>query len=193
MYFGINDNKFTRNHENETVVPMTKSEIRAICLSKLMIDDGCVCWDIGAGTGSVTVEMAMAAPKGKVYAVEMKENALELIRANIKKFGLNNVEIVSGKAPEACRDLPAPDRVFIGGSSDNAKEIISFVLSKNPDARIVASAVSLESLAEFTSCMKEFGFSDSEVISVQVARSKKAGDYSLMTALNPVYIFSMQK
>ena len=193
MYFGINDNNFTRNLENEAVVPMTKSEIRAVCMSKLQIDPSSVCWDIGAGTGSVSVEMALAAPEGKVFAVEMKDNAAGLIRENFGRFGLANAELVIGKAPEACLALPAPDRVFIGGSSGNMRSIISCILEKNPKVRIVAAAVSLETAAELTACMKEFAFSESEVVSVQVSRNKTAGDYNLMIAQNPVYIFTMQK
>lgn len=193
MYFGINDNNFTRNLENEAVVPMTKSEIRAVCMSKLQIDPASVCWDIGAGTGSVSVEMALAAPKGRVFAVEMKDNAAGLIKENFRRFNTGNAELVLGKAPEACLDLPSPDRVFIGGSSGNIRGIIACVLKKNPNARIVAAAVSLETAGELTSCIKEFGFSEPEVVSVQVSRNRKTGDYNLMIAQNPVWIFTMQK
>ena len=104
---------------------------------------------------------------------------------------MENLTVVSGTAPEACRDLPAPTHVFIGGSAGNLRDILSMLLAKNPHVRIVATAVLLESIAELTACMKDFAFTEAAV-SVQIARGKKAGPYHLMTGQNPVYIFTMQ-
>ena len=190
--YGLPDDAFLRNTGDNKLVPMTKSEVRSVCLSKLMLTERAVCWDIGAGTGSVSVEMALKASKGKVYAIEYKENAIELIKKNAEKFSLDNIIVADGKAPEACEILPAPTHAFIGGSSGNMKEIISLLLEKNPHVRIVAAAVSLETVSELANCMKEFGFDKAEAVSLAVSRSEKAGDYNLMKALNPVYIFTMQ-
>ncbi|MBQ1689934.1 MAG: bifunctional cobalt-precorrin-7 (C(5))-methyltransferase/cobalt-precorrin-6B (C(15))-methyltransferase, partial [Firmicutes bacterium] len=141
---------------------------------------------------SVSVEMALKAPKGHVYAVEKKDAAADLIEVNGKALGASNVTVVRGTAPAACEDLPAPTHVFIGGSSGNMKEIIALALSKSPDARIVATAVTLESVSELASVMKEFGPGESEAVLLSVSRDRKAGPYHLMNALNPVYIFTMQ-
>ena len=188
--FGLSDKLFLRNTENEKKVPMTKSEVRAVCLSKLMLTQNAVCWDIGAGTGSVSVEMARLAENSTVYAIEYKENAVELIKQNAEKFSLDNLNIIHGMAPDACKNLPAPTHAFIGGSSGNLNEIIRLLLEKNPSVRIVVTAVSLETIAELNACIKEFD--EAEVVSLSVSRSKKAGGYNLMTAQNPVYIYTMQ-
>ncbi len=189
---GLADEEFQRGGDEAGAVPMTKSEVRSVCLSKLMLCEDSVCWDIGAGTGSVAIEMALQARKGQVYAIERRGSAVELLEHNREKFSADNMTVVSGTAPEACEDLPAPTHVFIGGSSGNMKKIIDLILSKNPSARIVATAVTLESVSELTSCMKEGGFASTEVVSVQAARDRKAGPYHLMLANNPVYIFTLQ-
>lgn len=189
---GLPDNMFQRGVGADGVVPMTKSEVRAICLAKLQLTERAVCWDIGAGTGSVAIEMALQAKKGQVYAIERKSTAVELLNLNKEKFSTENLFVISGCAPEACLELPVPSHAFIGGSSGNMREILTLLLDKNPNIRIVATAISLESIAELTSCMKEFPWSETEVISVQVAYDKKAGSYHLMTGQNPIYIFTMQ-
>ena len=189
---GLPDDWFLRGGSASGVVPMTKSEVRAVCLSKLRLPDDAVCWDIGAGTGSVSVEMALQAYRGQVYAVEHREDALELLEENRRRFAAENLTIVSGFAPEACCQLPAPTHAFIGGSSGNIREIIAKLLEKNPKVRIVATAVSLESLAELTACQTAFPFNETEVISLTVARSRQAGAYHLMNGQNPVYVFTMQ-
>ena len=189
---GLPDEAFLRNGEDAAVVPMTKSEVRAVCLSKLRLTAQSICWDIGAGTGSVSVEMALLAKEGRVYAVERREDAGQLLAQNREKFGLENLELISGSAPEVCRDLPAPDCVFIGGSAGNLREILALALAKNPRVRIVATAVSLESAAELTGCLTAFSFSETETVSLQVARDRKAGRYHLMSGQNPIYIFTMQ-
>ena len=185
---GFSDDAFIRTES----VPMTKSEVRAVCLSKLTLTEKAVVWDVGAGTGSVSVEMALQARKGHVYAIERKETAVELLYENYRKFHVKNLTVVPGTAPDACVDLPAPTHVFIGGSSGNMKEIIALLLQKNPKVRIVATAIALESIAELTACVKHFGFEEAEVVSMTVARSRKAGPYNLMTGQNPIYIFTMQ-
>lgn len=189
---GLPDSAFQRGAGEEGVVPMTKSEVRSVSLSKLALREDSICWDVGAGTGSVAIEMALQAPCGAVYAIERKEAALELLEHNRVRFGLSNMTVVPGIAPEACRDLPAPTHAFIGGSSGNMRQIIELLLEKNPAVRIVATAIALESVAELTACLKHFNFTEHEVVSLSVARSRKAGPYHLMTSQNPIYIFTMQ-
>lgn len=191
VQFGLPDTAFQRGGDG-AVVPMTKSEVRAVCLSKLRLTERAVCWDIGAGTGSVSVEMARLARKGTVYAVERRGAALELLAENGRRFGVENIRIIEGTAPDCCGELPAPSHVFIGGSGGNMAALLALALEKNPAVRIVATAVSLETVAELTAAMKEFPFTETEVVSLQVAQGRTAGAYHLMTAQNPVYIFTMQ-
>ena len=186
--FGIDDSKFVRGD-----VPMTKAEVRAISMAKLALCADSVVWDIGAGTGSVSVECALAAYKGQVFAIEKESDAVELIKRNRLKFKTDNITIVQGCAPEAAGNLPAPTHAFIGGSGGNLQSIIKVLLDKNPDVRIVMNTVTLESQAETFACAKEYGFADFEAVSVNISRTKKAGSYNLMTAQNPVTVFVMQK
>ncbi len=189
---GLPDSIFQRGAGADGVVPMTKSEVRAVCLSKLQLTERSICWDVGAGTGSVAIEMALQAKKGQVYAIEHKSAAVELLHLNKEKFATENLTVISGYAPEVCFDLPTPSHAFIGGSSGNMRGILNLLLEKNPSIRIVATAISLESIAELTACLKEFPWTETEVISIQVAYNKKAGPYHLMTGRNPIYIFTMQ-
>ena len=182
---GISDDEFIRGD-----VPMTKAEIRAISLSKLKIKNDSVIWDVGAGTGSVSVECALLAEDGCVYAIEKKPEAVDLIRQNRIKFRADNIIDIVGEAPEALADLPAPDCVFIGGSSGNLEQIIDTVLEKNTNATIVANAITLETQTEASGLAKRF--EEFEAVSVSVSRSRAAGDYHLMNSLNPVWIFTMR-
>ena len=189
---GLPDDAFLRSAEGMPVVPMTKSEVRAVCLSKLRLTERSVCWDIGAGTGSVSVEMALQAKRGQVCAVERREDAAALLGQNRERFSLENLQVVCGSAPEACAGLPAPTHAFIGGSAGNMREIVALLLARNPRVRIVATAVSLESVAELTECLTAFPFTETEVVSLQAARDRRAGGYHLMSGQNPIYIFTMQ-
>ena len=185
---GLPDEAFQRTES----VPMTKSEVRSVCLSKLALTEHAICWDVGAGSGSVAIEMALQADSGQVFAIERKDTAVELLRENTRRFGLENLSVVPGLAPEACEDLPAPTHVFIGGSAGNMRQILEEILGKNPNARIVATAVTLESIGELTQCIKDIPFTYTEVVSMSVARDRKAGPYHLMMGQNPIFIFTMQ-
>ena len=179
---GLPDAAFLR----EETVPMTKSEVRSVCLSKLRLTENAVCWDVGAGTGSVAIEMALQAKRGWVYAIERKDAAGKLLEENKAAFSAENLTVVPGCAPEACQGLPAPTHVFIGGSGGNLRQIVALILQKNPHARILATAITLESIAELTDCMKAFPFTETEVVSMMIARDRRAGAYHLMTGQNPI-------
>lgn len=189
---GLPDEQFRRGGAEGAVVPMTKREVRALALSQLAPAADAVCWDVGAGTGSVSVELALLVRRGRVFAVEKREDALELLGENRARFHVENLEIVRGSAPDACWDLPAPDCVFIGGSSGNLREIMALILEKNPAALIVAAAVTLESAAELTAVMGEGGFAEAEVTCLTAARGRRAGRYHLMAGQNPVYLFTFR-
>ncbi len=183
--YGLPDDAFDRDK-----VPMTKEEVRGICVSKLALSRGAIVYDVGSGSGSVSVECALVASRGKVYAIEQKDAAIELTRHNAEKFGLVNLEVVPGSAPEALIPLPPPTHVFIGGSSGNLRQIVDLLLEKNPEVRIVATAVTLETLSELTALAGEFTVSDS--VEIQVNRPRTVGRYHLFNAQNPVYIFTFQ-
>lgn len=190
---GLSDEVFQRGSAADgAVVPMTKSEVRSVCLSKLRLTEDAICWDVGAGTGSVAIEMALQSAKGHVYAIEKKEDAVRLMEENRKKLFVDNMTIISGYAPNACCDLPAPTHVFIGGSSGNLREIIALAREKNPHVRMVATAIALESVAELTMIAGEEDFAEREIVSLTVARDRKVGSYHLMTGQNPIYIFTFQ-
>ncbi len=168
--------------------PMTKSEVRTLSAAKLRIAGDSIVYDVGAGTGSVSVLMARMCPDGKVYAIEKEEEAADLIEENKTALCTPNVEVVRGLAPGALSGLPAPTHAFIGGSSGNLKEIVEVLLDKNPDVRIVINSVTLETLSETMDVIRECGLVEEETICVNVSRARKAGRYHLMTAQNPVYI-----
>ena len=170
--------------------PMTKEEVRALVISKLHIAAGHAVWDVGAGTGSVSVEAALAASRGTVCAIERNADAIELMRKNREAFGLTNLVVVEGEAPAALADLPAPDRVFIGGSAGNLDAIIETALSANPRARICVTAITLETLSASLECLRSRGIEDADIVQVSVARADKVGSYHLMRAENPIYIIT---
>lgn len=188
VVFGLPDEAFLRAE----AIPMTKREVRAVCLSRLALTEQSVAWDVGAGTGSVAIEMALLARRGQVYAIERKPEAVELLRENGRRFHVGNLTAVAGAAPAVCAGLPAPTHAFIGGSAGHLKEILSLLLEKNPAVRIVATAITLESVAELTECAKDGRFAEVETVCLNVARDKKAGPYHLMMGQNPVYIFTMR-
>ncbi|WP_191397713.1 precorrin-6y C5,15-methyltransferase (decarboxylating) subunit CbiE [Flavonifractor sp. An306] len=180
---GLPDEAFLRGN-----VPMTKEEVRALALSKLRLAERHVVWDVGAGTGSVSVECALSCPAGRVFAVEKKEEALALLEENRERFHAANLSIVGGTAPEALKDLPAPDRVFIGGTSGELGEILDVIFDKNPAARVVCTAVTLETVAEAAKLFAHMEGAD--MVQVSATRTRSAGRYHLMDAQNPVWIFS---
>lgn len=180
---GISDSEFITGK-----TPMTKSAVRAVSVSKLRIAPDDICYDIGAGTGSVSVEMAFQCPKGKVYAVEKNADAAELIEKNAVKFMADNIEVVHGCAPEAIETLPKADKVFIGGSSGQLAEIIK----KCGCPHVTVNAITLETLEGTLKAFEEFGY-EYEVTQISAAYAKKAGGHNMMTSFNPVFVISGEK
>lgn len=182
---GIADREFLRGD-----VPMTKEEVRTVSLSKMKLKKNSIVYDIGAGTGSVSVEAARLVTGGQVYAVETKKEAVELIYQNSRKFGTDNLTVVAGMAPEALKELPSPDAVFIGGSKGHLKEILDVIAKKNPKARIVLNAITLETVMEALECLKSRIYLDDEIVQVQISKARNIGSYHMMTGQNPVYVIS---
>lgn len=181
---GLPDEAFERGD-----VPMTKQEVRAAVLAKLAVRPEDILWDVGAGTGSVSVELALAAPRGRVYAVECRPEGCALIKANREKFRTRNLVLVEGLAPDALSDLPAPDAVFIGGSKGSLAAIVDAALDKNPDARICASAIALETLSAAVAALTAKGRTV-QVSQIAVSRARAVGGLHLMMAQNPIYLIT---
>ena len=181
---GLPDEAFERGD-----VPMTKQEVRAAVLAKLAVRPEDILWDVGAGTGSVSVELALAATRGRVYAVECRPEGCALIKANREKFRTRNLVLVEGLAPDALSDLPAPDAVFIGGSKGSLAAIVDAALDKNPDARICASAIALETLSAAAAALTAKGRTV-QVSQIAVSRAKAVGGLHLMMAQNPIYLIT---
>ena len=180
---GLSDAEFERTEK----VPMTKQEIRAAALAKLGVGPEDICWDIGTGTGSVAVEMALQARE--VWAVERDREALRTAARNREKHGAWNLHLKEGSAPEALEGLPKPDAVFVGGSGGQLEEILKTIYYVNRKARICVSAIALETLQGAIECLQKLGY-ETEISQIAVSRSKPAGDLTLMLAQNPVYLIT---
>lgn len=179
---GIPDTDFLRGE-----VPMTKQEVRAVILAKLAVKPTDLCWDIGAGTGSVSVELAM---QGKeVWAVEYREDACGLIALNREKFCSWNLHLVPGKAPGSLDSLPKPDKVFIGGSEGELRPILRKAAEGDSALRICVSAITLETVGEAVEELEALGL-ETEVAEIAVSRTKRAGGKHLLLAQNPVFLIT---
>ena len=187
---GIADEEFIRDK-----VPMTKEEIRILTMCKAKIRPDNIIWDIGAGTGSLSIEAALLAPQGEVYAIEKKDLAVDLLHQNIAKFKLEDkVKIIATEAPKGLDELPNCDVVFIGGSGKHMFEILDIINSKlNEGGRIIVNAVKIQTIYEITTYMKQKESYTYEAIQVQVNRLRQIGSYDMFNAQNPVYIVTCKK
>ena len=200
--YGLPDTCFVRGR-----VPMTKEQIRSSILSRLRLHTDSVLYDIGAGTGSVSVEAARIMPEGRVIAIEKKPEGIALIKENAERFHTDNLQILEGFAPDCLyqnkdrENLPVPTHAFIGGSSGNMKEIVRFLKGLNPSVRIVTTAVTLETIALLTEILSEEdknrkGAGDNgsgaepEILQIAVSRSAKLGSYHMMKPEDPVYLLT---
>lgn len=184
---GFPDDAFIRGE-----VPMTKQEVRAAALAKLAVRPTDTLWDVGAGTGSVSVELALAAPRGYVYAVECAPDACALIRQNREKFHAYNLSLIEGTAPQVLADLPAPDAVFIGGTKGSMAEVVDAALAKNPNARLCISAIALETLSAAIAALTAHG-QTAEVTQLAVSRTRPAGKLHLLMANNPIFLITGER
>lgn len=182
---GIPDDLFIRGD-----VPMTKQEVRAVALAKLRLTATDTVWDVGAGTGSVSIEAALVARAGSVWAVERNVTGVRLIRENADAFGCGNVHAVPGVAPEALAKLPVPDAVFVGGSAGELPSIVEAALEKNSQVRLCVPCVTVETLTEACALLSGSRFKGFEACQVSAARAEAVGSHHLMKAQNPVFLVS---
>ena len=172
---------------------ITKREVRLLSLAALSIAPDAIVWDIGAGSGSVSIEAAMLAPRGRVYAIEVDPEGVAICRDNVRTHGTDNVHVIEGRAPEALAALEAPDAVFIGGSKGSMEPIIEVSLAAlRPGGRLVVNAVTLENVAEAYAALRSRSL-DPEVTLVQIARGAALAHYQRYEALNPIHILAVAK
>lgn len=184
----IDDEKFIRGN-----VPMTKQEIRILTLAKAQLRSDSVVVDVGAGTGSITIEAALLAPHGKIFAVERKAEAVELIKHNVEKFSVDNVEIICAQAPDGLKDLPALDAAIIGGSGGHLDEILDVLDGKlKVGGQVVINAITIQTTAAALDCLKTRAWSY-DACTVQITRLERVDRYDLAKALNPVTIIAAEK
>ena len=183
--FGLSDEVFVRDK-----VPITKSEVRAIIMSKLDIQTDSICYDIGAGSGSVSIEMSRLAYDGKVYAIEKNPLAVELIQKNIHNFSAENIELIHAKAPDGLDNIINADKIFIGGSGGELISMMEIIFTSKKNPTIVISAITMETIAQITDIVKiakEKGYY-TEITAINVSKSKEVGPYNMMMAQNMVFI-----
>lgn len=173
---------------------MTKEEVRTVTLSRLRPEKGSVVWDVGAGTGSLSVESALLAPNGRVYAVERNPLGVGLIEANRQRFRIGNLEVIAGEAPGALEGLPDPDRVIVGGSGGELLPIIETVKQRlSSSGVLVINCVTVETLSRALRGLKDHGFQSVEGVGLTVTRLVDVGEYHRFDGGNPVFILSGRK
>ena len=186
---GIPDSEFIRGQ-----VPMTKEEVRVITLSKLRLQADDVLLDIGAGTGSISIEAALLLTKGSVIAVEHNMEAVELILENMQKFDVDNIEVIDGSAPEALKGLTGITKVVIGGSSGQLINILQWIdTNLAAGTRIVANAITLETLVGLQQFFTEKKYIDIEIVQVAISRFELVGKHTMLKANTPVFIVTAEK
>lgn len=184
---GIPDECFIRGK-----TPMTKQEVRVAALAKMKVASDDVLYDIGAGTGSVAIEMARLADKGRVFAVERNAEAVALIEQNSQRFGVRNLHLIAGIAPRSLETLPTPQAAFIGGSGGNLSGILEALHRKNPHYRVCIACIALETLTEATRILRGTQYRHVEISQISVSRAESVGAYSMMKAQNPVFLVSAE-
>jgi len=185
-YIPIHDNKFERNK-----TPMTKEAVRWVSVNKLSISPEDIIFDVGSGTGSVSIEMARKCFRGIVISIEKDKDAFNILNVNIKKFGAFNIMPINDTAP-CIRNLPVPNKAFIGGSSNDMENIIKWLLclSKEEKLKVVINCITLETLNKSLYTLKNLKFKNIDVCCINISNNKKIGEYNMMVANNPVYIIS---
>ena len=189
-FLGIPDDSFIRGK-----IPMTKQEIRILTIAKLCLPEDGVIADIGAGTGSISIEAALQMPKGHVFSIERKQEGIDLIKANSAKFEVNNITVIEAEAPDGMAELPELDAAVIGGSGSKLSPILDMLDRKlKHGARLVLNCVTLQTISQASDWLRkakeEYIY---EIIQVQVNRWDQIGPYDMAKALNPIFILTAAK
>jgi len=188
---GIPDELFERDNK----VPITKEEVRTIQLSKARLTPGQTVFDIGCGSGSISIEAAFQIESsGKVFSIDYDSNAIELTKKNIDKFGVSNVSVIFGNAKEKILELEEADAIFIGGTGGDTKEIVELSQNKlRSGGRIVIGIILIETLYSVLSILDKLPFDSVDITQVTISKSRKTTKGTMMLARNPVTIISATK
>jgi len=188
---GIPDEEFDRAEK----VPITKEEVRVVQISKARLKPGQIVYDIGCGSGSISIEAAFQIEtSGKVLAVDYDEKAIELTKKNIEKFGLTNISVIHGNAKEKIQELEEADTIFIGGTGGDTKEIVELCENKlKSRGRIVVGIILIETLYSVLQVLEKLQFESVDITQVTISKSRKTSTGTMMLARNPVTIISATK
>ena len=188
---GIPDELFERAEE----VPITKEEIRVIQISKARLSKGQIVYDVGCGSGSISVEASyQIGPSGKIFSIDIDPKAIGLTKKNLSKFGISNVSVILGNALDKIGDLPAADAIFVGGTGGETSEIIKKCEQKlKTGGRIVIGTILIETLYSVLNTIEKLQFSSIDVTQVTISKSRKTSTGTMMLARNPVTIISATK
>ena len=188
---GIPDEFFERAEK----VPITKEEVRTIQISKARLKSGQTVYDVGCGSGSISIEAAIQIESsGKVLAIDYDENAVELTKKNIEKFNLSNISVIFGNAKEKILDLEDADAIFIGGTGGDTKEIVEISQNKlKAGGRIVIGIILIETLYSVLKVLDKLQFESIDITQVTISKSRKTSTGTMMLARNPVTIISATK
>ncbi len=181
----IRDNEFIRNE-----TPMTKGTVRNQIISRFDVKEDAVIYDIGSGTGSVSLMLAKLVPNGKVYAFDISEKAMEVLEENKRKFSTDHVIGVLGTVPQSIKEsnLPSPDAIFIGGSKGNIKNITELFAGKN--VPFVLTAITIETFSEILGLIELGSIKSADISQLFLTESVELGKYHIMKPQNPVWIVS---
>ena len=188
---GIPDEDFERTDE----VPITKEEVRVVQIAKGRLRPGFTVYEIGCGSGSISVEAALQVESsGTVYSIDIDPKAIELTKKNLEKFGVTNVTTILGDAKEKILELPQADAIFIGGTGGDTKEILELCNSKiQPGGRIVIGIILIETLFSVLEIIKKLNFTQVDITQITISKSRKTSTGTMMIARNPVTIISVTK
>ena len=188
---GIPDEQFERTED----VPITKEEIRALQISKARLSPGQTVYDIGCGSGSISVEAALQVESnGNVYSIDFDSKAVELTKKNIEKFGVSNVNVILGNAQEKISELPEANAIFIGGTGGDTQKIVELCEKKlKPGGRIVIGVILIETLFSVITIMEKLNFTSIDITQITISKSRKTSTGTMMLARNPVTIISATK
>ena len=190
MFLGINDENFLRKDR----IPMTKREIRILTLALANVHDAEIIVDIGAGTGSISIEAANFAPDSNVFAIEKNSSAIDILKKNIKKFEIDNITVINDDASKVLNNFSKIDVAIIGGSGGKLEEILNILDNKLIiGGRIVANFISIQNLATCLDWLKNHKNFSYDAIQVQINHFKKIGSYDMAQAANPIFIITATK
>jgi cobalt-precorrin-6B (C15)-methyltransferase len=186
---GIPDELFERTEE----VPITKEDIRTIAISKLRLKDGYSAIDVGCGSGSITVELCLQT-KGKVYAIDFDEKAVELTKKNLQKFGVKAEKVIVGKAQDVLPKLSEVEAVIVGGTWGDTKQVIELAVGRlKKGGRIVIDTIVIETMYQALIAVKELELKEIDITQVIISKARKVTTGTMMLARNPVMIISATK